>query len=125
MHRGAEDYHAGVNRPMIWYKNIYLGDNAKKEKSIIVARTEAHSFQPDVYLVAIPSNHDNLLEMFAANRLCQPHFRKKEFNKDIYIVGIAKGYDEGLELMGAILMDAYNNTGGFDVAKYLRFGTKL
>lgn len=109
---------------MVWYKNMYLGDNAKREKSIIVAKTEAHRFQSDVYLVSIPSNHDNLLEMFSANQFLQPHFKKRE-NKDIYIVGIAKGYDEGLEVMGTILTDTYNNTGGFDVAKYLRFGTKL
>ena len=109
---------------MVWYKNVYLGDNAKKEKSTIVARTEGRRFQFDVYLITLPSNPYNLLEMFSANELIQPHFKKKEAHKDIYIVGIAKGYDEALEVMGAVLTDTYNNTGGFDVAGYLGIGRK-
>lgn len=110
---------------MVWYKNIYLGDNARKEKSIIVASTEAHRFQHNVYLVSLPSCNDNILEMFSANQLMQKHFKEKEYNKNIYIVGIAKGYDEGLEVMGTIITDTYNNTGGFDVADYLKFGMKI
>lgn len=110
---------------MKWYKNVYVGDNAKKKKSAIVAKTEGRIFQHNIYLITLPSQKDNLLEMFSANELIQPHYKNRDAEEGIYIVGIAKGYDEAVTTMAAVLTDTYTHTGGFDVAEYLGFGKKI
>lgn len=107
---------------MKWYKKLYLGDNAKESRMHIMEYTVLRKFQPDVYLIVLPSNNDNLLEMFRATELKQPHYHNKHIWKNIYVVGIAKGYDEAVGVMEQILTEVYHNTGGFKVREYLGFG---
>ena len=74
-------------------------------------------FQLDTYLITLSDNPDNLLDMFSANVLKQPYFKKQKgiHAREIYVVGLAKGYAEGLE-------DVYQQTGAFDIPGYLKFG---
>lgn len=104
---------------MRWYKNIYLGDNARKKKSAIIAKAEAHRFQRDIYFIVLSSTEGNLLEMMSAVQLLQPHYRQPYVWEKLFVVGIAKGYDEAVMTMAAVITDTYNATGAFDVAEYL------
>ena len=76
-------------------------------------------FQLDTYLITLSDNPDNLLDMFSANVLKQPYFKKQKgiHAREIYVVGLAKGYAEGLEVV-------YQQTGAFDIPGYLKFGRK-
>lgn len=109
---------------MKWYKKLYLGDNAEKSKLRIMAMTVARRFQPEVYLITLSQNPDNILEMFQANVFIQPYFKKEESRKDLLIIGIAKGYDEGLEVMAKILGETYDVNGNFNVKAHLGIGDK-
>lgn len=109
---------------MKWYKKLYLGDNAKKAKYKIFGRIRKNRFQIDTFLITLSESPDNLLEIFSANFLKQPYFKKKKNTENIYIVGIAKGYAEALEVVRTIVDDVYNDTGAFDIRKYLKFGQK-
>ena len=63
-------------------------------------------FQLDTYLITLSDNPDNLLDMFSANVLKQPYFKKQKgiHAREIYVVGLAKGYAEGLRLSQPLLM---------------------
>lgn len=104
---------------MRWYQKLYMGDEARKKKTKIMSYTVLRKFQPDVYLIMLPGNPDNILEMLPASEFRQPYYKKKEIWEKLFVIGIAKGYDEGILLMGQIIAEVYHSTGGFDVAAYI------
>lgn len=109
---------------MKWYRKLYLGDNAKKEKYKVFGRVQKGRFSPDTFLITLANSDGNLLEITPVNFLYQPHFKNRKNLEKIYVVGIAKGRDEALELVRIIIDEVYNATGGFDIAGYLHFGVR-
>ena len=110
---------------MKWYRKLYLGENAAKQRYKVFGKVRQGRFQVDTYLIQIAANPDNLLEIVPANILLQPFYKNKKHLEDIYVVGIAKGYGEALELVRCIVDEVYQNTGGFNIAGYLNFGQAL
>jgi len=110
---------------MKWYKKLYCGENAKKAKYKMFGRIVKNKLTFDTFLIILPTNPQNLLDIISANFLKQPHFKKKRFQDEIYVVGIAKGQDEAFELVRIIIDEVYQATSGFDIPKYLNFGKKL
>ena len=98
-----------------WYRNLYLGDNARKAKYKTFGLIRKNRFTIDTYII----------DIYSANVLKQPHFKNKSDRNKVYVVGLAKGRNEALELVRCIVDDTYSHTGGVDVAGYLKFGTKL
>ena len=109
---------------MKWYRRLYLGDNAKKAKYKMFGRIRKGRFQLDTFLIMLPSNPNNLLDIVSANYVLQPHFKKNIYKEELYVVGLANGKDEALELVRTIVDEVYHNTGGFDISGYLKFGSK-
>jgi hypothetical protein len=107
---------------MKWYRKLILGDNAKNQKYKIVGKVRTGKFQIDTYLIALPSNPQNLLDIYHANFLLQPHFKKTHVLDNIYVLGIAKGREEAFEVVQGIIAEVYENTGGFQIRKYYKFG---
>lgn len=107
---------------MKWYKKLYLGENAEKQKYKVFGKIRKNKFQIDTYLISLAANSDDLLDILPANILLQPFYKNKKNVENIYIIGIAKGYDEALELVRAIVDEVYQSTGGFDIRGYLGFG---
>ena len=99
---------------MRWYRNLYLGDNAKKAKYKVFGRIRKGRFTSDTFLITLPSSEENLLDITSANFLLQPYFKKK--------IKLAKGREEALYLVRDIIDEVYSNTKGFDIAGYLHFG---
>ena len=100
---------------MRWYRNLYLGDNAKKAKYKVFGRIRKGRFTSDTFLITLPSSEENLLDITSANFLLQPYFKKKINLDKIYVVGLAKGREEALYLVRDIIDEVYHNTGGFDI----------
>ena len=109
---------------MKWYKNLYIGDKAKKAKYKVFGLMRKNRFTIDTYLITIADNPDNILDIYSANVLKQPHFKKKN-RSEIYVVGLAKGRDEAFELVRTIVDETYHRTGKVDVADFLKFGSRL
>lgn len=109
---------------MKWYKGLYLGEKAVKDKYKILGKVVKSRFQADTFLIMLPSNPENVLDILPAAYLNQPHFNNKFYKNEIYVVGIAKGRDEALELVRSIVDEVYQATGGFNVSGYLHFGSK-
>lgn len=100
---------------MKWYNNLYVGENAKRRKHKIIMRSIRHKPQVGVYLITLPLNDDNSLEIYPSYILLQKYYRKRK----LMVVGISEGYDEALIVMQEILMDCYNKTGQFLVRKMI------
>ena len=107
---------------MKWYKKLYLGENAEKSRYKVFGRIRMNKFSFNTYLIVLPSNKENLLDIISANMLLQPYFKKKINLDKIYVVGLAKGREEALYLVRDIIDEVYSNTKGFDIAGYLHFG---
>ncbi len=109
---------------MKWYKKLYYGENARKVKYKIFGKIAKSRLTFDTFLIMLPSNKENLLDIMSADVLKQPHFKNKKIQDSIYIVGIAKGKEEALEVVRVIIDEVYQATKGFDIPKYLHFGNE-
>ena len=96
---------------MKWYRGLYMGEGARKAKYKVLGHVVKKKFSFDTYLITLPSNTSNILDIYSANVLLQPHFKKK-------------GRDEAYELVRDIVDEVYKNTGGFNISRYLKFGSK-
>ena len=101
---------------MKWYRKLYVGEKARKDRYRIVGRVKWRRPQLDAYLITIASNAQNLLDIYPANTMLLRYFRKK----DIFVLGIAHGYEEAVELACHIVAQVYTDTGAFDIRSYIR-----
>ncbi len=99
---------------MTWYKEFYAGESIEHKKEKIKWKIIHNAGQLDIYVIALSSNHDNLLDIVSAKELLQKAYPKQ----DMLVVGVDKGYDNALELAAKIIMDVFQKTGSLDVRKY-------
>lgn len=100
---------------MKWYKKLYLGETAKKNKNRIIAKIKLRKFQPGVHVIALAKQDGNLLDMIPAYVLLQKHYP----TKDLVIIGLAGDRPEALLLVQTIVDEMYQATHGFDVRGFL------
>lgn len=58
-----------------------MGDEARKAKYKILGRVVKKKLSFDTYLITLPSNPSNILDVYSANVLLQPHLKEKRFLK--------------------------------------------
>lgn len=104
---------------MKWYKPLYQGQEARKQKLKLLMRVSKRKYQKDVFLITLPANADNVLDIIEAKQLLMPWYNKKEIKDKIHIIGIAKGKSEAYEVVRTIVDEVYHQSGGFNVAEYL------
>lgn len=102
-------------RKLKWYKNLYVGNNAKEKKRKIVWNIRLGIGMIDIYVITLASNGTDYLDIFSANYLLQKslHYRTP------VIVGIAQGYSEALEVVCEITEDALRERKEPDLRGYL------
>lgn len=101
---------------MRWYKNLYMGKKAKKRKRKIMRSIKNGKPFPGSYVVTLPENNKNSLDIYPSLILLQNYYK----NKDYYIIGIGFGRSETLEVVQEIVIDCYNKTGQFLVEKMIQ-----
>lgn len=100
---------------MRWYEKLYVGEKAKKKRYSIIRAVRAGK-KSGYYILTLPSNDKNLLDIYPAITLQQPYYREKDF----LILGVAADYEDAANLAGTVISEVYRKTGGFDVAGYLK-----
>lgn len=100
---------------MRWCDDLYIGDNALNSKEEIISNIKEGKFQFNKYVLALPFNEVDLLDIYPSYVLTQ----KRYMDSDIVIVGIAEGKEEAYDVIQLIIMDCYNKTNGFDVRQYI------
>ncbi len=101
---------------MKWYRNLYMGSMAKKHRRKIISNIKHGKKQIGVYVITLPSNDENVLDLYPSYILLQKHFRKIELN----VLGIAVSRDEALEVVQDILMECFDRTGNFKVCNMIK-----
>ena len=102
-----------MKNKMKWYRRLYLGERA--EKKDIWEKLRGDGLHPRLFLLVLPSNPSNLLDILPQPVLFQEHYRELP----LYVVGAAWGKQEAMELAGTIVMEAYRTMGTMKVAEYL------
>lgn len=98
-----------------WYKQLYVGDNAKKKQKQLIRKINTGVGVLDVYLITLASNPENQLDIFSANELLQK-VRRRDCP---VIVGLCRGYWEALEMVELLVKKTYEQTGGAKVREWL------
>lgn len=98
-----------------WYKNLYIGDNAKKKPKKLIHKINQGAGVIDVYVITLAVNPENSLEIFSANLLMQSALRRNCPT----IIGLAKGYEEALEIIEQIVNEVYQETGTAEIRTWL------
>ncbi len=99
---------------MTWYKEFYAGESIEHKKDKVKWKILHNAGQLDIYVIALSSNRENLLDIISARELMQKAYPKQ----DMLVVGVDKGYDNALELAARIIMDVYQETGNLNVRDY-------
>ncbi len=102
---------------MIWSDYLYVGAEAEKEKSHIVKNIKRYKYQSDVFVLCLADVPGNIMDIYPSHVLNQKYYKNK---KDIFVLGIAKSYDEAMIVMEKIIMDCYEQTGGFELDKFAK-----
>ena len=113
---------------MTWYKDFYVGegiagkDDKKRHRKAekIKWKILHNAGQFDIYVIALGSHPDNLLDIIPAWELRQKYYPKS----DMVVVGVDKGYDNVIDLVGKIVMDIYRKTGDFKIKDYFLENSK-
>lgn len=101
---------------MKWYDKLYIGESLQGKEKRIRWKIEHNAGTLSVYVIALASNPDNLLDMIPAKELLQRGYPKEQLR----IIGLAGGYDEGVGLITKIIDEAYQTTGDTDIYAYLK-----
>ncbi len=94
-----------------WYRSLYWGGKEEAlRKSLLDGK-----LHPRLYLLVLPSNRKNLLDILPQPMLFQEHYRRIP----LYVVGACFGREEAMELAGRIILEAYRTTGSPRVDRFL------
>lgn len=97
--------------------NLYTTKKTKKHLPLIMNHLRKHRFQPDVWLITLASNQDNLLDIFQSVYYMHPMIEK--LNPDI--VGIAESEDAAKDLVLKMVEEVQKQNGNFDMRAYFKF----
>lgn len=100
---------------MKWYDELYIGRSILHKKKKVIWKIDHNAGQVFTYVITLPANPDNLLDIIPSWELMQKYYPKR----DITIVGLAGGYPEALEVVQEIITEVYEHTGELQVPEYL------
>lgn len=100
---------------VLWYRNLYTGEKADKHRKKIQWKLKHRVGTVRVFLLTMPTNENNSLDILNAAYLKQPYYRKKE----IRVVGIAVTYEEATQVLLRIVEEVYKSTNGMDIKGFL------
>jgi len=100
---------------MKWHKNLWMGKDLDEKLWKIKWKINHNVGQLNIYLLTIPTNPHNQLEIIHSAMLLFKHYPKK----DLYIVGIAKGYEEALSLVCQITEQTLRETHTANIREYI------
>lgn len=98
-----------------WYDKLYVSEDMGKHMNRTINRLKRRKFVPGVYLLTLPTNEHNLLDIVPSWVLFQKNYHKR----CPMIIGMAKSQESAYDLVEQILMETYKNTGNFLVEAYI------
>ena len=100
---------------MEFYRRLFFGPQIKKRRKEILWKLKHGKPLHGIYLILLPSNEQNLLDILPANLLLQPYYKRQR----LFVIGVGKGREETLELLRAFVERIYAETGDVKIADYI------
>ena len=100
---------------MKWITPLYVGKTAEKTKQEIVRSIRHGRYIRGIYVLALPSNPSNQLDIYDAAELRKDFYKEHEPT----IIGIAQGKSEAYDMVTDLLQRSIEETGRPDIRAYL------
>ena len=97
-----------------WYKELFVGEQAEESREKIISNICEHKFQTGIYVIFLAVNGKDIFDLVPTFMLSEDSYK----GRDIIILGIAKGKEEAKELSRQMIMNVYEQTGGFMIREY-------
>lgn len=97
-------------------QHLYYGLKANEKSAKIKKALKTKKWFPGLYLIAISTHPDHVLDVFEAVHFLQPGFKDDQY----HILGVAIGRAEAYELVRNLVDEVYQNTGACDLKKYFQ-----
>ena len=96
--------------------SLYVGEKLSSTEYKIVEKVHKGKVIPNLYLITLSNNIDNMLDVIPEKEVMQKHYPKD----GLKIVGIAEGKKEALGLVQRMVEESINETGSADVRGFLK-----
>ena len=106
-----------MGKCMKFIDGLYFGPKAEHNKKELVRKLKKEKYLPGLWLITLPHNEGNILDMVEAYTL--PY--QGGLKDNLTVAGIAYGRDEALELVRQIVDDTYNKLGTVDRNYYCSY----
>ena len=94
---------------------LYVGESISTKEHEIVKKVHNSKLIPNLYLLTISENKDNMLDLIPEWEALQ-----KGYPKDfLRVIGIANGKKEAIKLVQSIISDSINQTGSADIRGFI------
>lgn len=100
---------------ILWYRKLYVGENADRHIRKIKWKLRHGVGTLRVYLLTMPSNSRNSLDIINAAYLQQPYYKRQQMK----VIGIAMSYEEALQVLQQIVTEVYQETHQMDIKGYI------
>ena len=102
---------------MRWWKHLYMGDRALKNRAKVLMGIREGKTTPDIYVITLPESGNHILDIRPVLLLTE----KEREDDSFLILGAAKGYGEAGEVVRSMVDDMYRATGAFDWNAYMGY----
>ena len=102
---------------MRWWKHLYMGDRALKNRAKVLMGIREGRTIPDTYVITLPESGNHILDIRPVMLLTEEE-RKAE---DFLVLGVAQGYGEACEVVRPMVDDMYRHTDGFNWKSYMSY----
>lgn len=100
---------------MKWFKYLFLGEQIIPKSNKIITKIKKRKLTPNVYIIALASNPNNLLDIIPSLELLQSGYPIDE----IHIIGLAFGKEEAVDLVCDIISEVHQSGDLLNVKVYL------
>lgn len=101
---------------MRWWKHLYMGDRAMKNRPNVLRGIREGKVMPDTYVITLPESGNHILDIRPVLLL-----KKEEREEDKFLIlGVASGYGEAAEVVRTMVDDMFRLTGTFDWNAFMR-----
>lgn len=96
--------------------SLYVGEKISSAQYKIVEKVHKGKVVPNLYLIVLSDNPDNMLDIIPEMEVMQKHYPKD----GLQVVGIADGKKEALALVQLMILESLTATGSADVRGFLK-----
>ena len=101
---------------MKFLQELYLGEKVAPKVEQVVKKIENNQTVPNLYLIAMASNPDNMLDLIPQKDILQKGYPKEE----LCVIGLAADKKEAAKVVQSVIEESLLKIGSADIRTYLK-----